>query len=185
LVSDDASAAAGIEYDGYDAAPAPSASANDAGSVPATWRLPVAATGNAAAGPALTGGAAARAVAGYAAATGSAPGVGQGSAPSVAASTGWATDPITDAASAGPTTGPANIIAPGPADIDSVQLPDPGDMPPMTPEQQERFTALHTRITELQGQLAAAMAEAESVLARPPIRRPDPQPRPELVDRRL
>jgi hypothetical protein len=58
-------------------------------------------------------------------------------------------------------------------------------MPPMTPEQQERFTALHTRITELQGQLAAAMAEAESVLARPPARRPDPQPRPELVDRRL
>jgi hypothetical protein len=58
-------------------------------------------------------------------------------------------------------------------------------MPPMTPEQQERFSALRARITDLQGQLAAAMAEAEAVLASPPVRRPEPQPRPELVDRRL
>jgi hypothetical protein len=184
LVSDDASAAAGIEYDGYDAAPAPSASANDAGNVPATWRLPVTATGVGAGGPGLTGVSAARAVAGYAAATGSAaapPGV-PGAVPRqgtpAAAAASIQRYPVVGPVAADPAAAPA-------AEFDLGQLPDPADMPPMTPEQQERFAALHTRITDLQGQLAAAMAEAESVLARTPARRPDPQPRPELVDRRL
>jgi hypothetical protein len=185
LVSDDASAAAGIEYDGYDAAPATSASANDAGSVPATWRLPVTATGVGSGGPGLTGVSAARAVAGYAAATGSAaaPPAVPGTVPrqgTPAASI--QRNPAVAPGAADPATAPA--AAPT-AEFDLGQLPDPADMPPMTPEQHERFAALHARITDLQGQLATAMAEAEAVLASPPVRRPEPQPRPELVDRRL
>jgi hypothetical protein len=186
LVSDDASAAAGIEYDGHDAAPAPSASANDAGSVPATWRLPVTATGVGAGGPGRSGVSAARAVAGYAAATGSA-----AASPAVPGAVPRQGTPAVAAASiqrnpaASVAADPAAAPAASSAELDLGQLPDPADMPPMTPEQQERFAALHTRITELQGQLAAAMAEAEAVLASPPVRRPEPQPRPELVDRRL
>lgn len=154
LISDDASAAAGIEYDGHDGAPAPSASADEAAGVPATWRLPVPTSGSLA-GPGLTGGAAARAVAGYA------------------------------AAAAVPASALPSAEAPVPSDAEPFELPDAADMPPLTAEQQERLTALQVRITELKSELATAMTEAEAVLARPVVRRAEPQPRPELVDRRL
>ncbi|MEO7125503.1 MAG: hypothetical protein ABI382_06630 [Nakamurella sp.] len=161
LVSDDAAAVAGIEYDGQDAAPTLSLSTDEPPSVPATWRLPVSvgAVGAMAGRSGLTGGAAARAVAGYAAA----------------------------AAAAAPARAPAPVAA-TPEPAEPFELPDLtelADMPELSPEQRERFEALHARITELQTELAAAMAEAETVLARPIPRRIEVEPRPELVDRRL
>lgn len=173
LVADDASASAGIEYDGRDAAPVLSTSPDEPAGVPATWRLPVPASGSSA-GTGLTGGAAARAVAGYAAASTAT----STAAPSVR-------QPA-DAHASTPTTA-HGLTAAGaaPADAEPFELPDAADMPPLTAEQLERLTSLQARITELQTELAAAMTEAEAVLARPVARRPDPQPRPELVDRRL
>jgi len=180
LVADDASASAGIEYDGHDAAPALSTSPDEPAGVPATWRLPVPASGSSA-GTGLTGGAAARAVAGYAAA---AAGI---ATPSTATSTAAPTvQQPPDSHAPTPTTADGLTAAgAAPADAEPFELPDTADMPPLTAGQLERLTSLQARITALQAELAAAMTEAEAVLARPVTRRADPQPRPELVDRRL
>ncbi len=177
LVSDDASASAGIEFDGQDAPPAPPLSGDE---VPATWRLPTQAAAAQGAGgtSGLTPGAAARAVAGYAAAA-----AGANTLPNAAALSYAAALANAEAEATAPTEATARTEAKELAE--PLEMPDPADMPPLTTEQMERLSALHARIAGLQTELAAAMAEAERVLARPAARRPEPQARPELVDRRL
>lgn len=135
LTADDQHAAAGIEYDGYDAPPSFAANPVD---VPATWRLPAP-------------GAAARSSAGFM----------------------TSPDPALPAQSRGTITG------------DEMALPDPATMPPLTPQLRQRLDLLSARITVLQADLAAAMAEAEEILARPSRPRAAPAPQPELVDRRV
>jgi hypothetical protein len=130
--------------------------------------LPAAGAGGAGGTSGLTGGAAARAVAGYA-----------------AAAAGSNTLPNAAGLSYAAALANAEAEASAHADREPLDMPDPADKPPLTPEQMERLTALHARIAGLQTELAAAMAEAETVLARPVMRRADAQPRPELVDRRL
>lgn len=86
------------------------------------------------------------------------------------------------------TTPPADLLpaqGAGAADRIGAELPDPADLPPLTPELQQRLEQLHATIISLRSDLAEAMAEAEVILSRPG-RRPAPAaPRPELVDRRV
>lgn len=71
------------------------------------------------------------------------------------------------------------------ADANDEPLPDPADLPDLTPEIRERLEELQRRIDLLRAELADATAEAEAILARPAPRHTPPADLPELVDRRL
>lgn len=84
------------------------------------------------------------------------------------------------------TAEPANGALPRQPVVESEALPDPADLPPLTPELRNRLAQLRQRITLLQSELSTAMAEAEEILSRPAPRRATPVvAQAELVDRRL
>lgn len=72
-----------------------------------------------------------------------------------------------------------------PEDLEPFELPDPAELPALDPEMLERLEQVHARIRELQSELGVAMAEAEAILSKPARRTAQPEPRPELVDRRM
>lgn len=141
----------------YDGQDAPPAEP-DTVDVPATWRLP---------------------------STESAP---SKSGAASAARSSFATPTPTPTATATSAPLPSQATAPivtGLHAKQDVELPDPAELPPMTPEVRDRLEQLQRRIALLQSELAGAMAETEDILSRPTPRRAAPAIQAELVDRRL
>lgn len=158
LRNDDETAAAGIEYEGQNA---PTALA-EVGSVPATWRLP-------SSREPMDG--ASRADAFRAGHT------------VPAQSSQWPQYAMADTDAAPDSGSPAaGGAVESPAEGD---LPDPADLPPLTPEMQQRLESLRAHIEHLKGELQSAMLETEDILARQAARPRAGTATPELVDRRL